>query len=92
MVQWAPELIVVATKKTSNKQALKNTVAKKQVDLFNHVVHQVVNELDENKNNTQKLTQTKNKKSVPDESFLEDPDQNGVVWFFNRSEKCEQIL
>ena len=96
LVQGAPELVEVATKRKSAKQALKSTVAKT-------ARKQIGGSLQSRIASGRKLIRRKRRqyttprsnqkrKSQPEESFLKNPVQKESSGFFLASEKCELIL
>ena len=88
LVQGAPELVEVATKRKSAKQALKSTVAitaRKQIggSLQSRIVsgHEIIRR--KRRQYTRPRSNQK-RKSQPEESFLKNPVRKGVVCIFSR--------
>ena len=91
LVQGAPELVEVATKRKSAKQALKSTVAKTAGKQIGGSLHsRITRGRQAIRRRRQHFDSTKN---VPlKKSFLENQSQEVVDWIFLSGQKCELIL
>ena len=89
LVQGAPELVEVATKRKSAKQALKSTVAKTARKQFGGSLHSRVTR---GRQVIKRRGQQFAKKRSPKKSFLENHSQEEVDWIFSLESKMRTII